>query len=169
MPDSQVDPYKPPQAVVGESSQESQLASRWQRLGGALIDGVIMMVVLFPLLMLLGLASLSAAVEPSFTHQLVSTAIGLAVFTAIQGFTLHTRGQTIGKIALGTRIVAADTQQLVPIGKLLGLRYLPLYLVSAIPLIGSVAGLINILFIFRTDHRCVHDLIAGTVVVRVES
>ena len=49
--------------------------------------------------------------------------------------------------------------------KLLGLRYVLVMLVQAIPMIGQLLGLIDALFIFRGDRRCVHDLIAGTKVV----
>lgn len=37
--------------------------------------------------------------------------------------------------------------------------------ISAIPLAGAAFGLVDILFIFRADRRCIHDLIAGTHVV----
>ncbi len=49
--------------------------------------------------------------------------------------------------------------------KLLGLRYVLVLLVRAIPIIGDLLGLADALFIFRSDRRCAHDLIAGTKVV----
>jgi uncharacterized RDD family membrane protein YckC len=49
--------------------------------------------------------------------------------------------------------------------KLLGLRYVLVMLVAVIPFIGGLLGVIDFLFIFREDRRCVHDLIAGTKVV----
>jgi uncharacterized RDD family membrane protein YckC len=49
--------------------------------------------------------------------------------------------------------------------KLLVLRYLVLGLVTQIPIIGSLAGLVNALFIFGKERRCVHDYMAGTRVV----
>ena len=53
-----------------------------------------------------------------------------------------------------------------PFGKLIGLRYLPLMVVSVIPIpLIQIAGLIDALFIFRADRRCVHDLMAGTRVI----
>ncbi|MBD3392455.1 MAG: hypothetical protein GF418_10265 [Chitinivibrionales bacterium] len=36
---------------------------------------------------------------------------------------------------------------------------------QGIPILGSLFALINVLFVFREDHRCIHDLIAGTKVV----
>jgi hypothetical protein len=39
--------------------------------------------------------------------------------------------------------------------------------VSLVPGIGALAVTVDDLFIFRTDRRCLHDLIAGTKVVAV--
>jgi hypothetical protein len=39
-------------------------------------------------------------------------------------------------------------------------------LIGAIPYIGPLFSLVNVLFIFREDYRCVHDHIAGTIVVQ---
>jgi uncharacterized RDD family membrane protein YckC len=49
---------------------------------------------------------------------------------------------------------------------LLGLRYLPVQLITNVPLAGPVLNLVNVLMIFRGDRRCGHDLIAGTRVVK---
>jgi uncharacterized RDD family membrane protein YckC len=38
--------------------------------------------------------------------------------------------------------------------------------VVLLPTVGPFAGLIDVLFIFLKDRRCLHDHIAGTVVVR---
>ena len=38
---------------------------------------------------------------------------------------------------------------------------------GAIPYIGWAFTMVDICFIFRDDHRCVHDLMAGTRVVKV--
>jgi len=40
-------------------------------------------------------------------------------------------------------------------------------LIGIIPAIGGIIQIVNILFIFRDDRKCIHDLIAGTVVVSV--
>ena len=75
--------------------------------------------------------------------------------------TAHKSGQTLGKKALGIRIVKMNT----------GLNggFVPNVLLRIIlnGLIGVITfyGLVDILFIFRSDCRCIHDLIAGTQVV----
>jgi hypothetical protein len=45
-------------------------------------------------------------------------------------------------------------------------RYLPVQVVGSIPVLGMFASLVDVLFIFRDDRRCVHDLIAGTQVTK---
>ena len=47
------------------------------------------------------------------------------------------------------------------------LRYLPTSAVSLIPYAGSFVALLDVLFIFRRDQRCIHDHLAGTVVVKI--
>ena len=46
-------------------------------------------------------------------------------------------------------------------------RYLPMSAVSLIPILGGLLAIIDVLFIFRKDKRCVHDLIAGSKVVKI--
>jgi len=40
-------------------------------------------------------------------------------------------------------------------------------ILGAVPMIGNVFTIVNYCFIFRADRRCLHDLIAGTKVVKV--
>ncbi|MEA2700447.1 MAG: hypothetical protein QOI66_4718, partial [Myxococcales bacterium] len=40
-------------------------------------------------------------------------------------------------------------------------------IISAIPYLGGLYALVDALFIFRDDRRCIHDLIAGTRVIAV--
>ena len=47
------------------------------------------------------------------------------------------------------------------------MRYFPLAVIAQIPFAGGIFSLIDCLFIFREDRRCIHDLIAGTKVVDV--
>ncbi len=97
--------------------------------------------------------------------------VGIAAFVLINGFLLASSGQTVGKRALGIRIVSYTDGELLPIGKLLALRYGPLWVLNLLPffggLIGPVFGLVDALFIFNSERRCIHDYIAGTKVVKV--
>jgi uncharacterized RDD family membrane protein YckC len=78
-----------------------------------------------------------------------------------QVFLLATRGQTLGKKWMGIKVVRTDGGP-ASAGSLIVMRFVVAQgILGAIP----VYGLIDVLFIFRDDRRCVHDLIAGTKVV----
>jgi uncharacterized RDD family membrane protein YckC len=66
---------------------------------------------------------------------------------------------------MGIRVVDAATGRLPVLGRQLGLRYGVIWFVSLIPLVGTVVGLVDVLVIFRSDKRCLHDHLAGTKVV----
>ena len=94
--------------------------------------------------------------------------IGLAVLTLVivQIYLLSTRGQTIGKKLLDVRIVRFEDNSNPGFVKAFLLRAFVNGLIGAIPLFGGVYSLVDICFIFRDDKRCIHDLIAGTQVVK---
>ncbi len=93
-----------------------------------------------------------------------SSVLGFIGFLLLNGYFLKTNGQTVGKKLSGIRI--ADLDGKVPdFAKVVLLRYLPVSLVATIPLVGGYLTVIDVLFIFRSDRRCLHDLIAGTKVV----
>lgn len=145
---------------------EHKLADRGKRLGGALIDGIIAVVVILPIMYVAGVFDrIQEGQQMSITQTVVFFFVGLAVYLAINGVLLVKHGQTVGKKVVGTRIVSNETGKILPLGKIVGLRILPLSLINQIPAVGSIFGLVNALFIFRQDKRCIHDLIAGTVVV----
>lgn len=94
------------------------------------------------------------------------TVIGFILFAVVNLHFLRSNGQTIGKKLVGIRIVTLNYT--VPdLDRLLGLRYGVMWGASMIPGIGPLFSLVDILFIFGASRRCVHDLIAGTKVVRV--
>ena len=161
--------YETPATTSEEAGTPSgpELAGRGRRLGAYLIDLIIAGIVLGVLAVLnLGISLEDLARDP-MTQQM-STAGGIAylvIFMVINGYLLVTKGQTLGKLALGIRIVDAVSNGAATAVKILGLRYVLVMLVGAIPIIGGLLGLIDFLFIFREDRRCVHDLLAGTKVV----
>ena len=89
------------------------------------------------------------------------------VFMVINGYLLVMRGQTVGKLMLGIRIVDSATGGKVSAAKVLGLRYIVFYGLQIIPVLGmrELVSFFDAVFIFRDDRRCLHDLLAGTKVV----
>jgi uncharacterized RDD family membrane protein YckC len=144
---------------------ELQLAGRGERLGGAIIDGLILMAILLPAMYMGGyFEGMMSGVEPGFSAKVMWTLIGFAIFTVVQGFPLANDGQTWGKKALKMKIVdlAGNKPEF---GRMLLLRYGVAQAISLVPWVGGLYFLVDSLFVFRSDKRCIHDLIAGTRVV----
>ncbi len=88
----------------------------------------------------------------------------IGAFIVINGKLLICNGQTIGKKALGIKIV--DTNGNLPEKQHLIKRYGVYFLPGQIPVIGQIISLINVLFIFGPEKRCLHDLLGDTIVIK---
>ena len=147
---------------------DDPLASRWQRLGGYLLDLLMVGLILYLVMRLTGtVEQLSRPAGLSIGQRLIWTAAGLVLYVALNGYLLAKEGQTLGKQLVGTRIV--DLAGEVPsFGKLIFLRYTLFFLLPLIPILGPMIGLLDGLWIFGREKRCVHDVLAGTRVVTAE-
>jgi uncharacterized RDD family membrane protein YckC len=143
------------------------LGSRWWRLMAVLLDALVAMVLAAPLFVYFDVWALASAGEQPAPYVLALFFIwGCVSFIAVNGWLLQRYGQTVGKWLLDLAIVGVDGR-LQPAGEVLLKRYLPFWIVGQIPVIGGLVLLANGLLIFRSDRRCIHDLIAGTKVVDV--
>lgn len=149
--------------------EPNQLASRGKRLAAAVVD----VFIFFPLVLLiaqpLGLINISDPAKMqgfNLDQTMQLFIIGQVLFLLVQGYLLHTQGQTIGKKLLKIRIVSLD-DELLGIGQLYFVRYLTFSLIAQIPIIGAFISMVNVLFIFGQDRRCLHDRLAGTKVIEV--
>jgi uncharacterized RDD family membrane protein YckC len=162
-------PYAAPEAeLIGEPEPTGPaLADRGSRFVAAFLDGIIGGVIGIPVIVALGEWDYMVKGQlPPFGIVLTGGVIGVLGFLLIHGYFLKTNGQTVGKKAQGIR--SANLDDTVPqFGRLIGLRYLPLWIVPFIPVVGIFLPTLDILFIFRSDRRCIHDLLAGTKVVKV--
>jgi uncharacterized RDD family membrane protein YckC len=160
--------YVPPRAPVSDIAEgDGELASRGARFAGAFIDGVLVAMLVWPYLLSTDYWTRATSGNVGFSDLLGISLVSMILFLLLHGYLLHKYGQTIGKRLVGTRIVSATDNQIVSLGKVFGLRFVPIQLVSVIPIIGTFLPLIDVLFIFREDRRCLHDLIAGTKVIKV--
>jgi uncharacterized RDD family membrane protein YckC len=157
--------YSPPAADL-ETSQGSILASRWARLAGSLVDGIVSMIILGPVMYFTGFWERAMSGEVPILDTIIYGLLGLVVYLVLNGYLLSKHGQTIGKLVLGTKIISVETNEILPLWKVFVVRYLPLAVLANLPLIGPLIVMIDSLFIFRKDKRCVHDLIAGTKVIK---
>lgn len=143
------------------------LASLGSRFLAALVDGgivfglIILMAVLLPLFAPTGKES---SPSPFFWVFLGLFILLILALAGVQIFMLVKYSQTIGKRVLGIRIYNHSTGERADWVKTIVLRGIVNSIPSSIPLIGGIYALVDILFIFRQDRRCIHDLIAGTVV-----
>ncbi len=162
-------PYETPKADLGRGNDEDdhELAGRGSRLGAYLIDSVILIIVSVPLLFAIGyIEYLEQGVQPPATMIIGLAAVVFLLWVAIHGYFLYTYGQTVGKRMVGIKIT--DLHGDLPnFGTLVGLRFLTIRIIKQIPIIGAVFGIVNVLFIFRADRRCIHDHIARTKVLVV--
>ncbi|HUQ53629.1 MAG TPA: RDD family protein [Gammaproteobacteria bacterium] len=167
---SERNPYAPPQTEVRDPPlirEADNLAPRRLRLIGVLVDGLANAVVFGPLLLFSGLWSSLLSDDVPFRVVVLVSLGGVAVFLLLNGYLLATAGQTIGKRVVGTRIVNVADGRIPKFLTLVGGRYGVTWLVSLIPGAGNLYGLVDALFVFRDDRRCLHDLIAGTKVITV--
>lgn len=176
MPPGGANPYAAPTAAVRDMRDEGDvvLATRLSRLGAALLDAAIFAVpamvaaIMLPAYQQYVLRSGGDAGPGDFSAgaAIVMMLLGLAIIALLvmQFVLLYRRGQTVGKKIVGIRIVRPDgTRASFP--RLLFLRYGLPGLIGAIPFVGVVFSLVNVLFIFGEERRCLHDRIADTIVV----
>ncbi|WP_414829363.1 RDD family protein [Alteromonas sp. H39] len=141
---------------------QPELASRGERFAGAVIDMVIALISLIPLVIIAG----DTMQQEPLTGMLMAIGWSVAVIIVVHGYTLINYSQTVGKYFLNTRIEDMDGKPST-FFNILAARFMPITVLTMIPLVGSVIYLVDIFMIFRADKRCMHDLIAGTRVCRL--
>lgn len=160
-------PFSPPKAnleggvaVAGDRA----LAPSGTRLAAVLLDGLVSLPAAIPLWIGMFLnASAKRTGEEAGTGAAVAMGVGVLLLLAIvvyQIYLLSTEGQTLGKRWMKVRVTSLD-------GSNPG--FVRVFLLRAVVngLLGVIPfyGLVDILFIFAQDQRCLHDKIAGTRVV----
>ena len=139
------------------------VATRVDRLKAALIDGACMLAALLPFSMILFFLGVW---QFYLVGMVLSAGASAAIFLLLNYNLLKSDGQTIGKRVMNIRIIGRDDQPL-DVDEILLKRYLPIWLLSFVPVIGPLVCLGNVLCIFRDSHACAHDDVAGSKVVPV--
>lgn len=146
-----------------QSKEQVILASRDTRFLGALIDGLIFNLSFLPLLFAIVKGKFIQNI--SIFQQIILPSVSILTFITINAYLLHKNGQTIAKKVLGIKIVDYKSHTIANVFRIIFLRYGSLVLLSLLSVVGKFLGLINPLFIFGKEKRCLHDLIARTKVV----
>lgn len=165
----ELDPYRAPQSQLAprqRSRGRRDLAGRGERLIAALLDSLLFAPAL------LGFAmgdALEFLVDPDQLEINPSGLLGLSLtffwsvgVLVLQSYLLYTNGWTLGKRLLGIRIVHVEGGEASFFSLIVLRTLLPM-------LMGFCCGLlqlIDVLMIFGDERRCLHDLIAGTIVVK---
>ncbi len=179
-------PYEAPKSDIGffdqvEQQNLSQLyASRGSRFGAAILDTIFLIIPLLIIFFMLGITEFISTGETSsaflsliletqsnlFVEMLVSSALAFGLFVLIQGYWIYTSSQTLGKKILGMKVVDLEGR---PISgnHYLFVRYLPMSVLSYLPIVGGLIAIVDCLMIFREEHNCLHDDIAKTRVIKV--
>jgi len=166
-------PFAAPAEVGDVATVDNELATLGARWLGAFVDGLL----LLPAMGLIFFFAFRMAVtDPDYANSLVQQFIASIVsavvitlwYLLLNGYLLATRGQSIGKIAAGTRIVDVDTNEIIPFGRLILRRWLLIQAIGLVPYVGGLFNLADTLMIFRESRRCIHDEFAGTKVIAVK-
>ena len=138
----------------------AKLAGRIARLGAFILDGFVYVI---PPVILAVVTPLLVHGPGGETVSGVFIVVAILIVFVYQMVLLIKDGQTLGKKALRIRIVKMYTGENGGFVPNVLLRLIVNGLLGIIPLY----GLVDILFIFRGDRPCIHDMIAGTQVVEV--
>ncbi len=141
------------------------MASRGARLGAAIIDMIIVTPIMMMVVIGMGFAGLSDfSGVVSWDIYLVSAGVSFGVYLMLNLYLLAKNGQTIGKMVMGIKIVRKNRDR-ASLGRLVGLRLLPIWVFDYAPYTFGILGVIDALLIFRDERNCLHDDIADTRVV----
>jgi len=148
-------------AINYPQTLDTRLAGRGERLVAAIID-----IIIYNVIFVLILVPTIAFVEEPSDEQallLILTVIfvPMIINILIQGYFLTIRGQTIGKMTMSIKIVRYRNFENGGFIYNVLLREILNGILCIIPFY----SLIDILLIFGADKRCLHDHIAGTLVV----
>jgi uncharacterized RDD family membrane protein YckC len=168
-------PYAAPAAVVDDVAAwdaydlENRKAGRGKRLGAALLDGLVNLIWFLPIIwggsMVRDVRHGLKPGAPMMGLILLGLALLIGIFV-VNCMMIHRSGQTIGKRALDIAIVRTDGSRM-GLLRYIFMRVAPIILISMIPVVGRLINLVDPLLIFGKERRCLHDLIADTIVVDV--
>ncbi len=159
--------YSPPRASVGDPAERVSgfmLANRWRRLGASLLDTLLAFVILASVLFAAYGSDAATSMNNGYYAVRKPMMVYYLVLFAIQGWSMYaSNGRTLGKRALGLRTVLVDGSDAGFVR--LMLRFVGMMLISIVPFVGGLLALVDMMFIYRKSKRCVHDDIAGTIVI----
>ena len=162
----ELNPYQAPAAFDAPFDRAGDyralgIASRWKRLGAAIIDGLLYMAAMTPGMFYI----ISLPEQPNGPDEYTESVAlygGLVAMALVQSLLITLTGQTPGKMLVGTRIVRIEDGALPGFVRGVILRFVLPYIAG---LLCGLFQLIDTLWIFGEARRCLHDEFARTIVV----
>ncbi len=164
-----LNPWEPPRtAGVGGSTRATSLtgANPVTRLVARIVDAFLAFIVILPGTAMVAVGGANADSEgPAALFAgiglLFAGTISFVVFQII----LFCQGKSIGKKLFGLTVY--DTTTGLPVGflQMFGRELLPNLVSFCVPILGGIAALVDLFFIFSSDHRRLVDKVCNTVVV----
>jgi uncharacterized RDD family membrane protein YckC len=174
MAETDLNPYAAPVETLpddfapADGDQPYVLATLGQRFSGNLIDALLFVVP--GLLVLMPMRAVNdgpgGGVDQGAVVLMVGLCLACVVLAVTQCMMIASRGQSIGKRLVRTKIIRLDGSNPGFVHGVL-VRSLIGRLPGVIPVVGNLYNLADALFVFRRDRRTLHDLIAGTRVIQV--
>jgi uncharacterized RDD family membrane protein YckC len=157
-------PYAPPRATVQDvTNSATTLAERGSRLGAHILDVIILLAMVYvPLI--IGLALSTNGPSAPIVGRALDGFLAVAGFIAWCWLTILfilRNGQSIGKKIVGIKVVTTDGSP-ASLGQIIVLRNVVNTVLGLVPFY----GLVDALFIFGEARQCIHDKIAGTIVIK---
>lgn len=155
-------PFAADESWADRGDLEMMKADRFRRWLGATIDGLIPVIVALPVgFLIFGAMGDSASADELEGMFYLAYFAGALPFTFINWWLIVDRGQTLGKMAVGTRIV---TEEGAPVDFVKGV-IMRNWVVTVINMFCGFASFIDAVLIFGETKQCGHDMIAKTIVV----
>lgn len=160
-----------------QHSATAPIASIGKRLLGAVIDNMLTLLAMFPTLQHLDIqaleksggtmADMQAIIMQSVPQNSMSLTAALMIgVLIIQAFLIITRGQSVGKIVMNTRIVDQTTRVKTSVMNSFVIRTLLINLGYNLPMLGIVVLLADLgMMLFSEQRISLHDRLAKTLVV----
>jgi uncharacterized RDD family membrane protein YckC len=138
-----------------------ELASIGRRFGAQWVDGVLFTILVIPLFIVLGLfgAAATGRAEPGLGFNFLVMVLAAGIMFVYEGLMLSNRGQTLGKMAVGIKVVTPEGRD-ISAGQAWGRALTRQVFFSYFALVNYLPAL------FTKQKTAVHDLAAKTRVVR---